>query len=229
MRVLVGCECSQTVVAAFRRLGVEAFSCDLAKSYGDYPEYHFQGDLREVYSFVNPDLFIAHPPCTFLSRAGLNRLVDSSGKIKDWVRYEKGLLARDFFLWCLSRPAKMLCVENPVPIRRFGLPVPSQYIEPFYFGDPYSKHTALWLRGLPLLLPSKVLDRIRGDQCKAVQLFTGETKREGRSNVGLRAANRARKRNLSEIFIISPNLHYPQSSICETSAANFRNAFIYTS
>ena len=78
MRVLVGCECSSTVTAAFRRLGVDAFSCDLQKCYGEMPEYHVQGDLREVYDYVKPDLFIAHPPCTYLSRAGLNRLFDST-------------------------------------------------------------------------------------------------------------------------------------------------------
>lgn len=151
MRVLVGCECSQVVTSAFRFAGHEAFSCDLVPSYGSLPEYHFTGDLREVYDFVNPDLFIAHPPCTYLSHAGLCRLVDSSGQIKDWLRYENGLLARDFFLWCLSRPAKMVCVENPIPMRRFGLPVPSQLVEPWYFGEPYTKITCLWLRGLPEL------------------------------------------------------------------------------
>lgn len=151
MRVLVGCECSSTVTGAFRDLGIEAYSCDIQKCYGQLPEYHIQGDLREVYDQIKPDLFIAHPPCTYLSRAGLNRLVDSSGKIKDWLRWEKGLLARDFFLWCLSRPAAFVCIENPVSIRRYGLPAPSQIIQPWYFGDPFTKQTCLWLRGLPLL------------------------------------------------------------------------------
>ena len=155
MRVLVGCECSQTITAAFRAAGHDAFSCDLAPAYGDLPQYHIQGDLREVYSFVNPELFIAHPPCTYLSRAGLFCLVDSSGSIKDWVRYENGLLARDFFLWCLSRPAPMVCIENPVPIRRYDLPEPSQIVQPWYFGDPYTKQTCLWLRGLPELPMTK--------------------------------------------------------------------------
>lgn len=150
-RVLVGCECSQIVTAAFRARGCEAFSCDLAPSYGDLPEFHFQGDLREVYDFIKPDLFIVHPPCTYLSRAGLCHLVDANGNIKDLVRYELGLIARDFFLWCLSRPADMVCVENPVPIRRFGLPAATQIFEPWYFGEPYTKKTCLWLRGLPPL------------------------------------------------------------------------------
>ena len=151
MRVLVGCECSQTVTSAFRAAGHEAFSCDLAECYGSLPQFHLQGDLREVYDYIKPELFIAHPPCTYLSRAGLCNLVSANGHIKDYIRFEKGLLARDFFLWCLSRPASMVCVENPVPIRRFQLPTPTQIIQPFYFGDPYTKQTCLWLRGLPPL------------------------------------------------------------------------------
>lgn len=147
MLVLVGCECSSTVTAAFRRLGVEAFSCDLAPCYGDLPEYHFQGDLRDIYYKLNPDLLIAHPPCTYLSRAGLGCLL--SGGF-DWLRWEQGLLARDFFLWCLSRPC-LVCVENPVPIKRYQLPKPSQVVQPWFFGDPYTKQTCLWLRGLPPL------------------------------------------------------------------------------
>lgn len=153
MRVLVGCECSQIVTAAFREKGHEAFSCDIEKAYGSMPEYHLQGDLIEVYSYVNPDLFICHPPCTFLSGAGAVRLYTPSGF--DWVRYEKGLFARSFFFWCLSRPAKYVCIENPRPLSIFRLPVPSQIIEPYYFGEPYSKCTYLWLRGLPFLESTK--------------------------------------------------------------------------
>lgn len=149
MRILVGCECSQTVTAAFRAAGHDAFSCDLVDSYGDYPQYHIKGDLQEVYNWVMPDLFIAHPPCTYLSRAGIGSLC-VHGEI-DMLRYEKGILARDFFLWCLNRPAQMVCVENPVPIRRFQLPKPTQIIQPYYYGDPYTKKTCLWLKGLPPL------------------------------------------------------------------------------
>lgn len=150
MRVLVGCECSSVVTSAFRSAGHEAFSCDLVSCYGDLPEFHFQGDLHQVYDFVNPDLFICHPPCTFLSDAGACRLYSRPGSINH-DRYEKGLAARDFFFWCWSRPAKMVCIENPVPLSIFRLPSPSQIIQPFYFGDPYSKMTFLWLRGLPFL------------------------------------------------------------------------------
>lgn len=151
MRVLVGCECSQTVTAAFREKGHDAFSCDISPSYGDYPEFHLQGDLHEVYDYVKPDLFIAHPPCTYLSKAGSVRLFSSDSRIKDYDRFQRGLAARDFFLWCLSRSAPMVCVENPIPLHVFCLPRPTQIIQPYYFGDRYSKATCLWLKGLPEL------------------------------------------------------------------------------
>lgn len=157
MRVLVGCECSQVIMSAFRAAGHDAFSCDLVPAYGDLPQYHLQGDLREVYDFVKPDLFIAHPPCTYLSKAAGSLLFNSKHEIADIVRYEQGLLARDFFLWCLSRPAPMICVENPVPFKVFQLPKYTQIIQPFYFGDPYYKTTCLWLRGLPPLCQSDVV------------------------------------------------------------------------
>lgn len=144
MKVLVGCECSQVVMSAFRAAGHEAFSCDLQPAYGDFPQFHFQADLKEVYSYINPDLFIAHPPCTFLSKAAGHILFNKDHSIKDYIRFEKGFLARDFFLWCLSRPAPMVCVENPIPFKVFELPKPSQLIQPFYYGHPYRKATYLW-------------------------------------------------------------------------------------
>lgn len=145
------------MTAAFRGLGIEAYSCDIMPCYGSLPEYHLQGDLRKIYDDVRPDLFIAHPPCTYLSRAGLGLVFDSAGRIKDESRYKKGLEAKAFFMWCLERPAPMVCIENPVPIKRYQLPRPSQIIQPFYFGDMYTKQTCLWLRGLPPLMQSCVV------------------------------------------------------------------------
>lgn len=94
MRVLVGCECSQVVTAAFRVAGHEAFSCDILPSYGNLPQFHLQGDLREVYHFIKPELFIAHPPCTYLSNAGARHLY--SGRVLNNERYLLGLEAREF-------------------------------------------------------------------------------------------------------------------------------------
>lgn len=153
MRVLVGCECSQTVTAAFRSRGIECFSCDLEPSYGALPQFHFQGDIRDVFDFVKPDLFIAHPPCTYLSIAGACYLFNADHSIKNDERYRLGLQAVDFWRWCYDRPC-FVAVENPIPIKLFMLPRPDQIIQPFYFGDPYSKCTFLWLRGLPPLNPT---------------------------------------------------------------------------
>lgn len=150
MKVLIGCECSQVICAAFRRYGHEAYSCDLQPAYGSFPEYLFQGDIRDVYWDVSPDLFIAHPPCTYLSKAGA-QLMYPGGKLDSG----RAALARDafkLFLWCLSVPSPFVCVENPIPLKDF-VPVPyDQIIEPYYFGESYSKATCLWLRGLPPLI-----------------------------------------------------------------------------
>lgn len=153
MRVLVGCECSQTVTVAFRARGIECFSCDLAPSYGDLPQFHFQGDIRDVFDFVKPDLFIAHPPCTYLSKVGSPHLFNPNHSIKNYERYLLGLQAAEFWRWCYDRPC-FVAVENPIPIKLFKLPRPDQIIQPFYFGDPYIKCTFLWLRGLPPLNPN---------------------------------------------------------------------------
>lgn len=156
VRVLVGCECSSTVTKAFRNKGIEAFSCDIQDCYGDLPEYHIKGDLREVFYSVKPDLLIAHPPCTYLAKSSAVRLYGSDHQIKDMRRYEQGILARDFFLWCLSRRC-LVAVENPNPLRVYELPKWDQIIEPYYFGEYYSKRTFLWLRGLPPLKFTKIV------------------------------------------------------------------------
>lgn len=149
MKVLIGCECSQVICAAFRRYGHEAYSCDLQPAYGSLPEYHLQGDIRDIYWDVSPDLFIAHPPCTYLSKVGAPLMYP--GGMLDSGR---AALARDafkLFLWCLSVPSPFVCVENPIPMKAFVTLPYDQIIEPYFFGDPYSKATCLWLRGLPPL------------------------------------------------------------------------------
>lgn len=151
MIVLVGCECSQTVCKAFRARGHEAYSCDIMPEYGGWPEWHIQGDLREVYDRVQPDLFIAHPPCTYLTAVG------AVANSRNPERKQKGFAARDFFLWCLSRPAHFVCVENPMPLRMYNLPKRTQEVQPWQFGEPYSKRTYLWLRNLPLLQPTNIV------------------------------------------------------------------------
>lgn len=93
-KLLVRCECSQNVVAAFRELGREAYSVDLQDSYGPYPQFHFKGDAISVFESGSWDFVIAHPPCTYLSRAGAHLLFP--GGVLDPDRYNKGLAARAF-------------------------------------------------------------------------------------------------------------------------------------
>lgn len=150
LQVLVACEESQVVCKAFRDLGHIAYSCDLLPCSGGHPEWHFQADALSLIYSRSWDLVIAHPPCTYLSKCGANWLFP--GGVLDTSRYCKLLDARAFFLDIFRSDVKHLAIENPVPLHIANLPAASQYIEPYMFGEPYSKATYLWLRGLPILL-----------------------------------------------------------------------------
>jgi hypothetical protein len=140
MKVLVACEESQAVTIAFRELGHEAYSCDLYPCSGSHPEWHLQQDVIPLLA-EKWDLMIAHPPCTFLCRHRSR-----------WEE-EKGLAeaGKEFFMKILNSNIPRICVENPVPLKKWGLPPYTQIIQPWQFGHDYSKKTCLWLRGLPPL------------------------------------------------------------------------------
>ena len=145
-RVLIACEFSGTVRDAFLNVGfTRAVSCDLLPS--ELPGPHITGDVTGLLS--DPwDLVIAHPPCRFLSQAAMKHW-DQPGR--DVLRHQ----ARQFFLRCLNANAPMVAVENPkIPTTRLELPRPSQEIQPWMFGHPYTKRTWFWLSGLPTLTPS---------------------------------------------------------------------------
>ena len=148
MRILIACEESQEVCKAFRAFGHEAFSCDVQPSSGGHPEWHIQDD---VLKHLNDgwDLMIAHPPCTYITKAGTRWLYD--GKKLNQERYNKGLEAKDFFLKLLNTNISMIAVENPIPHKVFNMPKETQIIQPFYFGHKVQKTTYLWLKGLPKL------------------------------------------------------------------------------
>ena len=152
MRVLVACEYSGTVRDAFLKAGHDAMSCDLLPT--DVPGPHYQGDVFDV---INNgwDMVIAHPPCTYLSRAGA-RWTYKSGKLNN-DRYIKGLLAKDFFLKLLNVDCTYVAIENPTPMKVFELPPHSQVVQPYQFGHPFSKRTLLWLKNLPQVIPTNVL------------------------------------------------------------------------
>ena len=154
MRVLVACEYSGIVREAFSVLGHDAVSCDIRST--EIPGQHYKGDVRDILG-DGWDLLIAHPPCTYLSKASARWLYTSPGVI-DKDRYAKGLEAKAFFMEMLNAPIPRIAVENPTPLRAFELPKHSQVVQPYEYGHPYSKRTLLWLKGLPELQPTDVLD-----------------------------------------------------------------------
>lgn len=157
MRVLVACEESQAVCKAFRALGHEAYSCDIVPCSGGHPEWHIQADALELLK-MKWDLLIAHPPCTYLSNAGARHLW--KGHQLNRERYAKGLEAKAFFLRFLGADCPRIAVENPVPSRIYELPPYTQTIQPYEYGHPYTKRTCLWLKGLPPLQPTDIVEPV---------------------------------------------------------------------
>lgn len=181
LRVLIACEESQRVCTAFRELGHEAYSCDIQEPSGGHPEWHILGDVTKIlqpqgnsksikfstmtderHQLKRWDLIIAHPPCTYLSNAGACRLykrIDGKSYIER-ERYEKGLDAKEFFLKFYNADCEHIAVENPIPSSIYRLPDYTQTIQPYEYGHPYSKKTCLWLKGLPKLTPTNVVEPI---------------------------------------------------------------------
>ena len=183
MNVLVACEESQRVCTAFREKGHNAFSCDILPCSGGHPEWHIQGDvltvLRPKNYFVPGDcwfgtifntqdgkrhgfdgkwdLIIAHPPCTYMSKAGARFMYPVTRQISP-DRLEKAMQAKEFFMQFYNADCDRICIENPTPLKVVGLPKESQVIQPYQFGHPYSKRTLLWLKGLPELQPTNILN-----------------------------------------------------------------------
>lgn len=149
MRVLIACEYSGAVRDAFRARGHDAVSCDLLPT--DAPGPHHQGDVGQVLG-DGWDLMIAHPPCTYLSVSGMH-----------WTR--RGLRdpqltenALEFVRLLMDAPIPRIAIENPVSVISTRIGKPDQIINPYQFGHDASKKTCLWLKGLPLLRPTQVIE-----------------------------------------------------------------------
>ena len=155
LRVLVACEESQSVCKEFRKLGHEAYSNDLQECSGGHPEWHLQMDSFDAINLIKPNLLIGHPPCTFISKAGARWM--HGGGVINQDRLNKALQAKEFFLRLLNSNIEHIAIENPQPLKIVGLPPHTQVIQPYQFGDPYSKKTLLWLKGLPELTYTNVL------------------------------------------------------------------------
>lgn len=204
MKILVACEESQAVTIELRRLGHEAYSCDIIECSGGHPEWHIMQDVLPLLngncSFQTTDgvqhciegkwdMIIAFPPCTYLSNAGACRLYPKKGQL-DEDRFKKGLEAKEFFLKFLNADCPKIAVENPVSSKVFEMPKHSQEIQPYMFGHPYTKKTRLWLRGLPNLEATDVV-KVVAPYCPA---GTGRKNRSkyGAAKRGEDAKNRAK-------------------------------------
>ena len=155
LKILIACEESQTVCRAFRELGNEAYSCDIQECSGGHPEWHIQCDVLPLLN-EKWDLIIAHPPCTYLSNAGA-RWLYAGGKLNE-ERYKKGLNGKEFFLKFYNANCDHVAIENPIPSSVYDLPKYTQVIQPYEYGEPWSKKTCLWLKGLPPLHPTNIIE-----------------------------------------------------------------------
>ena len=157
MRVLVACEESQAVTKELRKLGHEAFSCDLLPCSGGHPEWHYQQDVFEVIE-KGWDMMIAHPPCTFLAVSGARWLYNKDGS-KNEERWKNQAEALDFVQRLMDAPIDKIAIENPISVISSQIRKPDQIIQPWMFGDKAQKSTCLWLENLPKLEPTDIVEK----------------------------------------------------------------------
>ncbi len=181
LNILIACEESQACCRAFRALGHNAYSCDLFDCSGTifgtdqtepHPEWHFNHDVTTVLDKTNLtlqngeqavidgdwDLMIGHPPCTFLAVSGAKWLYDPKDKSKPHPNFPNRRKDQEdgakFFMFLANAKVKRIAIENPIGIMSTRWRKPDQTIQPYMFGDPYSKYTCLWLKNLRPLHPS---------------------------------------------------------------------------
>ena len=167
MRILVACEESQNVTNELRKLGHEAYSCDIQMHSGSHDEWHIcqdvlpllngfckfktvDGDYHEINS--KWDMIIAFPPCTDLCVSGARHFAKKQAD----GRQQRSI---DFFMEFVNADCDKIAIENPIGIMSTKYRKPDQIIQPWQFGDKYSKSTCLWLKNLPLLVPTKIVEK----------------------------------------------------------------------
>lgn len=203
MNILVACEESQAVTKELRRLGHEAYSCDIIDQSGGHPEWHIMQDVLPLLngkcSFTTTDgvsheikgewdMIIAFPPCTYLTNAGARHLWKNHELNQE--RYKKGLEAKAFFMMFYNADCKKIAIENPTPSKIFELPEKTQVIQPWQFGHPFTKRTQLWLKNLPLLQPTEIVEPER-TWCPSGSY----SKKHGEKHKGMFTTDRARNRS----------------------------------
>lgn len=152
MRILVACEESQAVTIEMRKLGHEAYSCDIQECSGGHSEWHLQCDALELLK-MKWDMIIAFPPCTHLCVTGSRWFTEGRKPIE--LQYE----ARDFFMRFANADCEKIAIENPVGKMSTYWRKPDQIINPWQFGHTTNKKTCLWLKGLPLLRPTQIIPK----------------------------------------------------------------------
>lgn len=150
MKILVACEESQAVTIELRRLGHEAYSCDIEPCSGGHPEWHLQVDALELLK-MKWDMILAFPPCTHLAVSGARYFEQ---KRKDGRQQA----AIDFFMRFANADCPKIAIENPVGIMSTVWKKPDQIIQPWQFGHGETKKTCLWLKGLPPLIPTEIVE-----------------------------------------------------------------------
>ena len=156
--ILIACEESQAITKAFRKLGYNAYSCDLLPCSGGHPEWHIQGDaIAEAYS-GKYDMMIAHPPCTYLAVSGARWLYNKDGS-RNEERYENQAEALDFVEQLMNAPIEHIAIENPISVISSHIRKPDQIVHPYMFGDKASKSTCLWLKNIPKLIPTDIVEK----------------------------------------------------------------------
>ena len=205
MKILVACEESQAVTTELRKLGHEAFSCDLIECSGGHPEWHVKGDALALINgnctfqtmdgvthtvTGSWDMLIAHPPCTYLSNAGARWLY--AGKKLNEERYAQGLEAKAFFMAFLTADCPRIAVENQIPSSVYALPSYTQIVQPYEYGHPWSKKTCLWLKGLEPLKPTDIVEDHRPFCSSGSYSGTHDPRYKGASRKGGSAKSRSK-------------------------------------
>jgi len=160
--ILVCCEESQAVTIAFRKAGHEAYSNDIQDCSGGHPEWHIKGDALKVMRSRKWDLIIAHPPCTYLTISANKWYKDQparlSGALVGQARREAREDAIWFFMQFVNADCEHIAIENPVCVMSSRYRKPNQTIQPWMFGHGETKATCLWLKGLPNLKPTDIVE-----------------------------------------------------------------------
>jgi len=151
LKILIGCEESQAVTRAFRALGHEAYSCDLLPCSGGHPEWHMLGDVINALYASKWDLIISFPPCTDLSVSGARWFAEKKANGSQ----QKSIA---FFMQFANYDRCPVAIENPIGIMSSQYRKPDQIIQPWQFGHGETKATCLWLKGLPILIPTNVVE-----------------------------------------------------------------------